>query len=342
MKKALLSLFLMVAGLLVYGQVDLANGLVAYYPFDGSAIDESGNGNDGVVYGAMLTADRCERPDRAMNFDGADDYLNCGNSPVLDISGLGSHWSVAFWLRFTDSQHTYLMYKNDSISAGWDIGVRNGEIVCRMQSTDLYQTNSFNYSTVNTFNDGGWHFIYISFNAAAAVESEAFTVSVDTVSQPIKKIAGWYRPGQNYNCTGPLLIGGHTSYRPFFVGELDDIRIYGRELSAPEIEILYAENPCCSYGPESQPNTFVRNNGKPKQEILTWQSCGGNGIMAVSNDRVSSAEVYLNGELLLGPQNFNPNVSTLSLPVTLLAGENVLSVMLRGSPGSHLAVDFQN
>ena len=32
----------------------LNNGLVAYYPFNGNANDESGNGNDGIVNGASL------------------------------------------------------------------------------------------------------------------------------------------------------------------------------------------------------------------------------------------------------------------------------------------------
>ncbi|SVD42181.1 uncharacterized protein METZ01_LOCUS395035, partial [marine metagenome] len=36
----------------------LKQGLVAYYPFNGNAKDESGNGNDGEVNGAVLTADR--------------------------------------------------------------------------------------------------------------------------------------------------------------------------------------------------------------------------------------------------------------------------------------------
>jgi hypothetical protein len=35
-----------------------ADGLVAWYPFNGNANDESGNGNDGTVNGATLTADR--------------------------------------------------------------------------------------------------------------------------------------------------------------------------------------------------------------------------------------------------------------------------------------------
>ena len=36
---------------------DLKDGLVAYYPFNGNANDESGNGNNGTVSGATLTTD---------------------------------------------------------------------------------------------------------------------------------------------------------------------------------------------------------------------------------------------------------------------------------------------
>jgi hypothetical protein len=38
-------------------QVNLDSGLVAYYPFNGNANDESGNGNNGTVNGAALTID---------------------------------------------------------------------------------------------------------------------------------------------------------------------------------------------------------------------------------------------------------------------------------------------
>ncbi|SDC78181.1 hypothetical protein [Williamwhitmania taraxaci] len=48
--------------------VDLAGGLVAYYPFNGNANDESGNGNHGVVRGATLTADRFNNSGSAYQF----------------------------------------------------------------------------------------------------------------------------------------------------------------------------------------------------------------------------------------------------------------------------------
>ncbi len=45
----------------VYGQVPdyvPSDGLVAWYPFNGNANDESGNGNDGVPENVTLESDR--------------------------------------------------------------------------------------------------------------------------------------------------------------------------------------------------------------------------------------------------------------------------------------------
>ena len=45
------------------------DGLVGWWPFNGNANDESGNGNDGVVNGATLTEDRFGNPASAYNFN---------------------------------------------------------------------------------------------------------------------------------------------------------------------------------------------------------------------------------------------------------------------------------
>jgi hypothetical protein len=44
---------------------DLTSGLIAYYPFDGNAHDESGYGNHGIIHGSTLVPDRCGNPDSA-------------------------------------------------------------------------------------------------------------------------------------------------------------------------------------------------------------------------------------------------------------------------------------
>ena len=45
------------------------NGLVGWWPFDGNANDISGNGNNGLVYGATLTTDRFGASNSAYDFD---------------------------------------------------------------------------------------------------------------------------------------------------------------------------------------------------------------------------------------------------------------------------------
>ena len=57
-------------------------GLVAYYPFNGNANDESGNGYDGDTTGhaPTLTTDRFGNENSAFHFDGINDYIEI---PVL-------------------------------------------------------------------------------------------------------------------------------------------------------------------------------------------------------------------------------------------------------------------
>ncbi|MCB0598976.1 MAG: hypothetical protein H6557_32265 [Lewinellaceae bacterium] len=50
--------------------------LIASYPFNGNAIDETGNGYDGSVSGAYLVADRYSNPNSAFSFDGINDYIS--------------------------------------------------------------------------------------------------------------------------------------------------------------------------------------------------------------------------------------------------------------------------
>ena len=56
------------------------NGLVGWWPFNGNANDESGNGNHGTVNGASLTSDRNGVANKAYSFDGVDDFIDAGQN----------------------------------------------------------------------------------------------------------------------------------------------------------------------------------------------------------------------------------------------------------------------
>src|SRR5215212_9357905 len=73
-----------------------ANGLVAWYPFNGNANDESGNGNNGVVNGAALTSDRLGNLNAAYDFNGVNNYISVtGNSSLHNIA---DSMSCSIWI----------------------------------------------------------------------------------------------------------------------------------------------------------------------------------------------------------------------------------------------------
>ena len=81
-------------------------GLVAYYPFNGNTNDESDNQNDGINFGATLTADRFGNQNKAFQFDGIDDFIEI--IPVSDVSAIGDFtFSVWTYLEAWEKQEGY-------------------------------------------------------------------------------------------------------------------------------------------------------------------------------------------------------------------------------------------
>lgn len=85
-------------GLAVNGhsQSFLTNGLVAYYPFSGSANDASGNGNNGTAIGAVLEVDRFGRTNSAYVLNGTSDYIRIMDAPANDLP---SQFTISFWIK---------------------------------------------------------------------------------------------------------------------------------------------------------------------------------------------------------------------------------------------------
>ena len=72
------------------------DGLVAYYPFNGNANDESGTGNNGTVNGATLTTDPWGNNNSAYEFDGSDDYVQINGISSVISASVGS---ISLWAK---------------------------------------------------------------------------------------------------------------------------------------------------------------------------------------------------------------------------------------------------
>ena len=77
------------------------NGLLGWWPFNGNANDESGNGNNGSVNGATLSTDRFGGTNKAYSFDGNQEHLLL--PPMFD--GGYNEFTITIWFR-SDSIQT--------------------------------------------------------------------------------------------------------------------------------------------------------------------------------------------------------------------------------------------
>ena len=84
------------------------DGLVGWWPFNGNANDESGNGNHGKVNGAILSEDRNGIANKSFKFDGSTNDIDCGNSKILELN----NFSISVWYKIINkpnSPNEYVM-----------------------------------------------------------------------------------------------------------------------------------------------------------------------------------------------------------------------------------------
>ena len=74
---------------------EFTSGLIAYYPFNGNANDESGNGNHGTVNGATLSSDRLGSSNSAYAFE-QNDFIDVPASDSLNKDG--PHF-ISLWVK---------------------------------------------------------------------------------------------------------------------------------------------------------------------------------------------------------------------------------------------------
>ena len=230
----LLALVISCCGLGRIVQADLNDGLVAYYPFNGNANDESGNESDGVVNGAVLIKDRLGNADSAYSFDGIDDHIFISetNHPTGEVTVTYSAWI------YLESDRS-----NDAVII--DIGSGRGSDVSNERSSILIEANNTCITYIGEYND-------IQPTTACVLENQWVFIALTKSERNVKffingglQYSATHGSGQNVSNT-QMNIGlakdysTNSGYEPF-LGFIDEVRIYNRALSESEIQELYRD-----------------------------------------------------------------------------------------------------
>ena len=203
------------------GQNWLTNGLVAHYPFAGSAVDSSGNGNNGTILRGNFVTDRFGNSSNALQ----------NPAPVPSWgwavdTHVGNQYSSAFtlsvWFQISKSSDTILItygsigYIDPYISAG---GTTNDQ-----GRTDfrLFSSGTLLTCSNSPVNDSKWHSVVATLTNGVA----SFYFDGTLAKQASNAV--------------PLSISGQSWKLAPGASTIDDVRIYDRALTANEVAQLYA------------------------------------------------------------------------------------------------------
>lgn len=283
-----------------FAQVNLKQGLQAYYPFNGNANDESGNNNNPVFNNATITADRFGNPNSAWHFNGVYQYMRFPNNPSLNFS---NQVTLSVWVRPTGFYYD-ICHASQLISKGggnynpgnyairYDDAMYTAGKGCGGTRCDTLHQNFRGTGTVLTpYNDyikkdQWYHVVYTNDGSTAKLYVDCQLKY--SVAFP-----------ETFTNNEDLFLGkSDDPVFPFWLnGDLDDIRIYNRALKAEEILTLCKEEqkpnkpePVKQIQPEKKNNEPVKEPEleKRKNDLIRQ--------ITVEHDSVS-VTLYDNGDI---------------------------------------------
>ena len=214
------------------------DGLVAWYPFNGNANDESMNGHDATVDGATLSTDRYGILQSAYSFDGNDRIFpsNPSDWPLTERT-------TSIWMRSdvpVSGGRTLFGYGGTSCGNSWLVTYNNQGNYPLTQNAFEVQGHCNNLPTAAPMDATEftyWHHVAIRTAPSGTtvfidgVPSGNSDVFIDNTAPGCAVIGA--TPSQSGGCVFS------DSNNQLWEGRLDDFAIWNRALSDEEILLLY-------------------------------------------------------------------------------------------------------
>jgi Concanavalin A-like lectin/glucanases superfamily len=223
--------------------VPSTEGLVAYFPLDGTALDESSFGNNGQIFGAQPARGVKNEPNSAFFFNGETDYIKIPHSGAFNF-GKDQDFTLSVWIKFSADQQSKSTPDNDILSK-WvtDDGKTTGyPFVLRVLNSTKSVTGGWYMARWDGNRGGGvgagvdmgdnqFHHI------VATKKGTVLRSFVDGKLKEDNKIDETIGETKNI---APLIIGGRQKGNgPFFKGYVDELRIYNRTLTDEEVSNIF-------------------------------------------------------------------------------------------------------
>ena len=230
-----------------YTQRVVTDGLVSYWTFDeqditGGTVKDVWGENDGKIVGAPKSVDG--QVGEALEFDGADDYVNLTN--LGDFGEKIGTSTFEVWMKTSFKKDWTTLFKvlDEGCNMGWAIEPNRsalagfpfaeGIIHFYVRQKSAAGCNAIAVEIEFPISDGQWHHIVFAIEDAGKAE-----VSIYMDGEPQEVIVGDAKEIDNFiPFVQPVYIGaGNNRGAPsrHFPGTIDEVRIYDRPLTAGEV-----------------------------------------------------------------------------------------------------------
>lgn len=204
------------------------DGLEAYYPFNGNAIDESENANDATLIGTTYVEDRLGISAHALHIANADQL----QLPLQDITPFAGDFGISIWFRTPNQIRSHLIELGYWIGGDGDGG--NFQITLMSGGTVWAYWNGLGENALISqqvvhVSDNKWHHLVIT---RADANLAMYIDKIPVVMMPWS--TNTY--SDDIGDDDVILIGNTDNpYR----GDVDDIAFYSVALDADDVAALY-------------------------------------------------------------------------------------------------------
>ncbi|MBA3665929.1 MAG: T9SS type A sorting domain-containing protein [Bacteroidetes bacterium] len=272
---------------------NLDSALIACFPFNGNALDGTGNGNNGTVNGATLVSDRFGNSNAAYSFNGSSNNISISNFNTKITS---DEFSLSFWATSTlyATRSPFLLVPDDANNR-LNVHIYYGNQL----------SNSQTFFDWGNISNGRLYIAGSPLPAAGTWDNWVFTTSAVNANMKCYKngTLQFTKSGNGNLITSTggrdLLIGGglgvNSSYL-WFNGSIDDVKLYNRVLTQNDVNALYTQTITCKGAVTGNNQMTTESN-----EFLIYPNPS-NARCVISNLSNGISEVNLlsiSGELLI-------------------------------------------
>jgi hypothetical protein len=261
------------------------NGLVAYWPFNGNADDESGNGLDGTIYGSLnLTEDRNGNQNKAYSWPssgGSGNYIF-----IPDFTNyLTDSYSISFWMLMDGgSINPRIMSKGE-----WTIGTDGTSNSSRTMTFGGGYVGGLLQQNVGPIEALEWvHVVWTADGTSLTGESKVY-INGNLFSSSCCHNGNinpdWTSVNPSDFNIGRKSISAYDSWG----GKLDDIGIWNRVLTQQEVSELYdgcqitVSSQASDQEVDEGDNATFNVTASPNSVSYQWQKNTSNGFENISD-----------------------------------------------------------